>query len=196
MPNKYKNTHALELSKLSGKILVAMPYIQDARFHQSIIYICGHDANGTMGIIINKYLTGLSFHDLLKQVDITIGYNCTDLPILYGGSVDIRRGFVLHSLDYAIDSTVFVDDQFGVTSTLEILKALSRGEGPKKKIVALGYAGWTAGQLEKELSDNGWLVVDANEHLIFNAPVDEKWRTAMASIGVNPAALALECGHA
>ncbi len=196
MSNKYKNTHALELSKLSGKILVAMPYMQDARFHQSIIYICGHDANGSMGIIINKYLTGLSFHDLLKQVDITIGYNCMDLPILYGGPVDIRRGFVLHSLDYAIDSTVFVDDQFGVTSTLEILKALSRGEGPKKKIVALGYAGWTAGQLEKELGDNGWLVVDANEHLIFNAPVDEKWRTVMASIGVNPAALALECGHA
>jgi putative transcriptional regulator len=187
---------ALDTFILPGKLLVAMPYMQDSRFHQSVIYVCGNDSNGTMGFMLNKPLSGLAFRDLLKQVDIPTGYNCPDLSIVYGGPVDVSRGFVLHSLDYHIDTTVFVDEYVGVTSTLEILKALGKGEGPKRKIVALGYVNWSPGQLDNEIAENNWLLVHPTTELLFLTSADMKWRVAMASIGVDPAALSLECGHA
>ncbi len=187
---------ALDAFILPGKLLVAMPYMQDSRFHQSVIYICGNDSNGTMGFMLNKSLSGLAFRDLLKQVDIQAGYNCPDLAIVYGGPVDISRGFVLHSLDYHIDTTVLVDGHVGVTSTLEILKALGRGEGPARKIVALGYVNWSPGQLDSEIAENNWLIVRPTTELLFCTSADMKWRMAMSSMGVDPAALSLECGHA
>jgi len=181
---------------LPGSLLVAMPYVNDSRFHQSVVYVCGCDSAGTMGLMLSKPLSGLAFRDLLKQVDIPMGYNCPDLSIVYGGPVDISRGFVLHSLDYQIDSTVLVDAKIGVTSTLEILKALGKGEGPCKKIVALGYVSWAVGQLVTEIAETNWLVVRPTLELVFNTAADLKWRMAMALIGVDPAALTLECGHA
>jgi putative transcriptional regulator len=191
-----KKESMIESLILPGKLLVAMPYMQDARFHQSVVYVCGNDASGSMGFILSKNLSGLVFRDLLKQVDIPIHYNCPDLDIVYGGPVDISRGFVLHSLDYQIDNTVVVDKYVGVTSTLEILRSLSRGEGPAKKLIALGYVGWTPGQLESEIASNNWLFIQPTTELLFGVPVDLKWRTAMNSMGVDPTALALECGHA
>jgi putative transcriptional regulator len=193
---KHQKRSAIESLVLPGKLLVAMPYMQDSRFHQSVVYVCGNDATGSMGFILSKNLSGFVFHDLLKQVDIPTGYKCPDLAIVYGGPADISRGFVLHSLDYYIDATVLVDKNIGVTSTLEILKALSRGEGPTRRLIALGYVGWLPGQLESEIASNNWLFVDPTMELLFGVPVDMKWRTAMSSIGVDPASLTLECGHA
>lgn len=196
MKENHTKTSALDAFILPGKLLVAMPYMQDSRFHQSVIYICGNDSNGTMGFMLNKSLSGLAFRDLLKQVDIPTGYNCPELTIVYGGPVDISRGFVLHSLDYHIDTTVFVDGHVGVTSTLEILKALGRGEGPARKIVALGYVNWSPGQLDIEIAENNWLIAHPTTELLFSTSADMKWRMAMTSMGVDPAALSLECGHA
>lgn len=196
MKKNHIKTSALDTFVLPGKLLVAMPYMQDSRFHQSVIYICGNDANGTMGFMLNKALSGLAFRDLLKQVDIPAGYNCPDLSIVYGGPVDVSRGFVLHSLDYHIDTTVFVDAHVGVTSTLEILKALSRGEGPNRKIVALGYVNWAPGQLDAEIAENNWLIAHPTTELLFCTASDLKWRMAMTLMGVNPAALSLDFGHA
>ncbi|MES2608552.1 MAG: YqgE/AlgH family protein [Pseudomonadota bacterium] len=196
MKKNHTKNSALDTLILPGKLLVAMPYMQDSRFHQSVIYICGNDSNGTMGFILSKSLSGLAFRDLLTQVDIPTGYNCPDLTIVYGGPVDISRGFVLHSLDYHIDTTVCVDRHVGVTSTLEILKALGRNEGPSRKIVALGYVNWTPGQLDTEIAENNWLIVQPTTELLFCTDVDMKWRVALASMGVDPAALSLECGHA
>lgn len=196
MKNNHREISDLDTLVLSGKLLVAMPYVQDSRFHQSVVYVCGNDSTGSMGFILSKSLTGLAFTDLLKQVDIPVGYNCPDFTIVYGGPVDISRGFVLHSLDYSIETTVYVDEKVGVTSTLEILKALGRGDGPIRKIIALGYVSWPAGQLETEIAENNWLLVQPTTELLFTTPIDLKWRMAMASIGVDPAALALDFGHA
>jgi putative transcriptional regulator len=196
LKNNHREVSDLDTLVLPGKLLVAMPYVQDSRFHQSVVYVCGNDSTGSMGFILSKSLTGLAFRDLLKQVDIPAGYNCPDFTIVYGGPVDISRGFVLHSLDYSIETTVYVDEKVGVTSTLEILKALGRGDGPIRKIIALGYVSWPAGQLETELAENNWLLVQPTTELLFTTPIDLKWRMAMASIGVDPAALALDFGHA
>lgn len=179
-----------------GKILVAMPYMQDARFHQSIVYICGHDSTGSMGLILNKPLPGLALGDLLKQVNIPMTPSCPEAAVVYGGPVEVSRGFVLHSLDYKIETTVIVDDQIGVTSTLEVLKALGQGHGPSKTIITLGYVSWNPGQLEAEMIENSWLLIQPTRELVFNTSLDMKWRMALASIGVDPAMLALDCGHA
>ncbi len=181
---------------LTGKLLVSMPFLEDSRFSYSVIFVCGHDSQGAIGLVINKILPDLTFKDLLNQLNIDHMPSSSDLIVHYGGPIDLSRGFVLHSSDYHIDTTIEVGDCFSITSTLEILRALARGTGPEKYLICLGYTGWSAGQLEQELQNNGWLVVEPTEELVFDPYLETKWRSSLAALGVDPAVLSLESGHA
>jgi len=180
---------------LTGKLLVAMPYIEDLRFVQAVIYICGHDEKGAMGIIINRPLHTLMFHELLQQLEIDYPENYVEVPMHQGGPMEVGRGFVLHTSDYITESTVIMPGGLALTATLDILRAISIGEGPQQAILALGYVGWQPGQLEKEYQNNAWISINATPGLVFNMNLEEKWRLSMASLGIDPKVLSLEAGH-
>jgi putative transcriptional regulator len=188
---------------LDGQILVAMPTIQDDRFARTVIYVCAHSSEGAMGIVINKPAPNVKFRDLLEQLDV-IPKNAggepirvSPVPVLKGGPVETQRGFVLHSADFFIkDSTLSIDQGICLTATLDILKAMARGEGPASAILALGYAGWAPGQLESEINANGWLNCAADAELIFRAAPEQKYSTALKKIGIDPAKLSSDAGHA
>jgi putative transcriptional regulator len=181
---------------LTGKILIAMPFLPDPRFTHAVIYICGHDAQGAMGLIVNKGLPAITFEELLTQMEVDISTIATQVPIHYGGPVEVGRGFVLHSSDYVSESTVLIENGFAMTATLDILRAIALNEGPRETLLALGYVGWGAGQLEHEIQENGWLTIDASPELIFGSDLDGKWRQALATLGIDPAGLSFEIGHA
>ncbi len=181
---------------MTGKLLVAMPYIYDARFSQAVIYVCGHDEQGAIGIITNKVFPSLAFSELLEQLSIPMNEKVQSTTLFYGGPSELTRGFVLHSPDFQVDSSVAIDENFAITSTLEILRAIAAGRGPVNSIVSLGYNGWSPGQLEREIQENVWMVVESDPNLVFNAPIDDKWRLSMERIGVDPAILSIESGHA
>ncbi|HLX16543.1 MAG TPA: YqgE/AlgH family protein [Bradyrhizobium sp.] len=189
---------------LDGQLLIAMPVMGDPRFERSVIYLCAHSAEGAMGIIVNRPAGSIDFPGLLVQLDIikksdqiTLPENAESLRVLKGGPVETGRGFVLHSSDFFIqDATLQIDDEICLTATVDILKAIARGAGPKHAILALGYAGWAAGQLESEIQDNGWLHCDADPDLIFGGDVEDKYARALRKIGIDPGMLSNEAGHA
>jgi putative transcriptional regulator len=181
---------------LTGKLLIAMPFLPDPRFSHTVIYICGHDEQGAMGLIVNKGLPTVTFEELLEQMDVDVSLIKSQVPIHYGGPVEVGRGFVLHSTDYATESTVAIDNGFAMTATLDILRSMAINEGPRQSLLALGYVGWGAGQLEHEIQENGWLTIDANAELIFGSDLENKWRLALATLGIDPASLSFEIGHA
>jgi putative transcriptional regulator len=181
---------------LTGKLLVSMPFLSDPRFLHTVIYVCGHDAQGAMGLIINKEIPAVTFEELLAQMEVDISMIAVKIPVHYGGPVEIGRGFVLHSGDYKSESTVMIDNGFAMTATLDILQAIATNEGPHDTLLALGYVGWSAGQLEQEIQENSWLVIDADPSLIFGSDLDNKWRQALATLGIDPAGLSFEIGHA
>lgn len=181
---------------LTGKLLIAMPFLPDPRFSHAVIYICGHDAQGAMGLIVNKGLPAVTFEELLTQMEVNITEINNPVPIHYGGPVEVGRGFVLHTSDYVSESTVLIENGFAMTATLDILRAMAINEGPRQTLLALGYVGWSSGQLEHEIQENGWLTIDATASLIFDTDLDNKWRQALASLGIDPAGLSFEIGHA
>ena len=182
---------------LVGKLLIALPGMTDERFAQTVIYICAHSSNGAMGIVINKPIPGLAFSEVMKQLDIETKPSAADLPILYGGPVGTGRGFVLHSGDYeSSDSTLPVSGDISLTATLDILRAIADGRGPKHALFALGYAGWSAGQVESEFQTNGWLHCEADPGLVFGVSPDAKWRAALQRLGVGPSGLVSDAGRA
>jgi putative transcriptional regulator len=181
---------------LTGKILIAMPFLSDPRFTHAVIYVCGHDAQGAMGLIVNKGLPSVSFEELLTQMKVDVSTVASQVPVHYGGPVEVGRGFVLHSSDYATESTVLIESGFAMTATLDILRAIAMNEGPRDILLALGYVGWGAGQLEHEIQENGWLTIEADPALIFDHDLEGKWRQALATLGIDPAVLSLEIGHA
>jgi putative transcriptional regulator len=181
---------------LSGKVLISMPLLQDPRFTYVVIYVCGHDAHGAMGLIVNKALPTVTFEELLIQMDLVSSNPPREIPIHYGGPVEVRRGFVLHSSDYISDSTVIIENGFAMTATLDILRAIAGDKGPKQSLIALGYVGWGAGQIESEIQDNGWLIMEANQKLVFGDDLEGKWRFALGSLGIDPAGLSFDVGHA
>jgi len=182
---------------LNGKLLIAMPAMGDPRFARSVIYMCAHSDDGAMGLIINKPAHDLKFADLLEQLNITPGEGAREIRVHFGGPVEHGRGFVLHSSDYmSEDSTLQVDDQFGMTATQDILEDLSKGGGPRDCLLALGYAGWGPGQLEGELQANGWLTCDALPEIVFGEADDGKWEAALASMGITPSFLSASGGTA
>ena len=189
---------------LDGQLLIAMPVMGDPRFERSVIYLCAHSAEGALGIIVNRPAGSIDFPGLLVQLDIIkkadqikLPQNAETLRVLKGGPVETGRGFVLHSSDFFIqDATLRIDHDICLTATIDILKAIARGTGPKHAILALGYAGWAAGQLESEIQDNGWLHCDADSDLIFGGDVEEKYARALRKIGIDPGMLSNEAGHA
>ncbi len=151
-----------------------------------------------MGLIVNKRMDEVTFEELLEQLEIARPDTVRDVPVCYGGPVELRRGFVLHSSDYAArgDEGLEVDDRFAMTATLDVLEDIANGRGPRQALLALGYAGWGAGQLEDEIAANGWLTAEAAPDLVFGASMDGKWEAALQSIGVHPLMLSSEAGHA
>jgi putative transcriptional regulator len=189
--------HALKSSGyLGGQMLIAMPRMEDARFARTVVYICAHSAEGAMGLVVNRLFSALTFPDLLKQLDIEPTPVCDPIRIHFGGPVEAGRGFVLHSTDYVQDGTLLVDEQVGLSATIDVLKAIAEGRGPKQRLLALGYAGWNAGQLDHELRENVWLNVPADENLLFGPEIDRKWEQAIAKIGVDFNMLSADAGHA
>lgn len=189
---------------LDGQLLVAMPIMEDERFQKSVIYVCAHSPEGAMGIIVNRPAGSIDFPGLLMQLDIidkddriTLPEDAEAMKVLKGGPVETGRGFVLHSSDFYIeDSTLTIDDGISLTATLDILKAIARGSGPKHAILALGYAGWAPGQLENEIQHNGWLHCPADSDLVFGQDIETKYERAMKKIGIDPGMLSREAGHA
>jgi putative transcriptional regulator len=184
-------------SFLEGMLLIALPGMTDERFAQTVIYMCAHSAKGAMGIVINKPIPGLSFAEVLKQLQIDTKPLIGEFPILYGGPVETGRGFVLHSGDYeGSDSTLPVSEDISLTATLDILRALAEGRGPKQALFALGYAGWAPGQVEIEFQRNGWLHCKADPSLVFSVDPEAKWRTALQRLGIGPSGLVADAGRA
>jgi putative transcriptional regulator len=181
---------------MTGQLLVAMPQMRDARFTRSVIYICAHTGDGAMGLVVNRLVGSLTFPDLLQQLNIDAQGKGEHIRIRSGGPVETGRGFVLHSTDYVDDATLRVGDTVGLTATIDILKDIAAGSGPRRSILALGYAGWGPGQLDAELTANAWLTVPADEELLFDDALNDKWERSLHKIGVDSAFLTGDAGHA
>ncbi len=182
---------------LTGKLLVAMPAMRDQRFARAVVFLCAHSADGAMGLIVNKPVSDLRLHLLLTQVSLQVTSGVEDRPVYFGGPVETARGFVLHTAEYQSRVTTLpVTDDFGMTATLDVLEDLAAGHGPAQAVVALGYAGWGAGQLEAEIAQNGWLTVDATPELVFATPDAGKWEAALRGLGIDALALSPAAGRA
>jgi putative transcriptional regulator len=189
---------------LDGQMLVAMPGMLDERFARTLIYLCAHSPEGAMGIVVNKPAADLNFPDLLVQLDIIpeaerirLSHRVGRMQVLMGGPVETSRGFVLHTPDFYIEqSTLPIDEEVCLTATIDILRAIAKGEGPDNAVLALGYAGWSAGQLETEIQANGWLNCPADPELIFNSSLESKYDLALRKIGIDPGMLSAQAGHA
>ena len=189
---------------LDGQLLVAMPGMEDARFARSVIYMCAHSAEGAMGLVINQPVHDVSFSKLLVKLEVIAPEEVIRLPVtagrirvLKGGPVEAERGFVLHSSDYFIgNSTVPIRGDVCLTATLDILRAIAAGKGPRNAMLALGSAQWAPGQLDRELQHNGWLNCPANPGLMFDLPLEARYEAALRGIGVDPAMLSSQAGHA
>jgi len=184
------------MTSLAGQLLVAMPQMQDERFSRSVIYMCMHNETGAMGLVVNRLIESLTLSELLQQLGIeTLGQRGLT-PVHFGGPVEAHHGFVLHSDDYVEDCTLKVEGGMALTASLDILRAIARGTGPRHSMLALGYAGWGPGQLDCELQANGWLHVAADEGIVFGNNLRDKWKSALKKLGVSPSALSGEAGHA
>jgi putative transcriptional regulator len=185
---------------LNGQILLAMPTINDPRFDHAAIYICAHDENGAMGIVINHIFPGLEFGSLLKdleiQSDIKLPQTLSHLPVLCGGPIETARGFLIHSSDFKQPDTIKVQSDIFVTGTVDALMALGKQTPPEKMIFALGYAGWQPGQLESEMRDNVWMSLEATSALVFEQNVQTIWKQGFQTLGINPSQLSSLTGSA
>jgi putative transcriptional regulator len=185
------------VTSLVGQLLVAMPQMRDPRFARSVVYLCVHsDDAGAMGLVINKPLGSLTMGELFAQLDIAPSSKINSRPVHFGGPVEAGRGLVLHTADYREEATLLVDDKIALTGTLEILRAIGKGRGPRQSLFALGYAGWGPGQLDAEIQANGWLSVAGDDDIIFDSEHDEKWRRALGKLGIELSMLSSDAGHA
>ena len=191
-------------ASLEGQMLIAMPGLREGPFARSVVYLCAHREDGAMGIIVNQRSPSITFADLLVQLDVVKQDEAIRLParagavrVLRGGPVEQGRGFVLHSSDFLFgESTITVGEGICLTATLDILRAIAKGEGPQKAVLALGYAGWSSGQLESEMMANGWLNCPADPDIVFDTDFDAKYDRALSRIGVDAAMLSMDAGHA
>ena len=183
-------------SYVTGQLLIAMPGMRDERFAKSVIYMCAHTEEGAMGLVLNRRLDSLTFAELISQLELDEKHLSRDVPVHFGGPVESGRGFVLHTSDYQQDATLEVVNGVALTATVDILKALAQGKGPKKSLLALGYAGWGPGQLDMEIRANGWLQVPSDSEIIFDIEPDTKWERAIQRLGIDPRMLSEDVGHA
>jgi putative transcriptional regulator len=184
------------LNSLAGQLLVAMPQMLDHRFQRTVIYLCAHNDEGAMGLVVNKLIGTLTLIELLQQLSIPAPGLVETPRVHFGGPVESGRGFVLHTEDYKEEGTLVVGGGIALTATLDVLRAIGRGAGPQRSLLALGYAGWGPGQLDNELQQNGWLHVPADQDLVFDNDIDTKWRRALAKLGVDLSMLSVAAGHA
>ena len=186
-----------DASDLTGKFLISMPDMGDPRFDQSLVLLCEHSANGAMGLIVNKPTDDVKLGDLYENLSIHISSEDQQKPVHFGGPVEIGRGFVLHSEDFesGLESHRVIDG-VSLTATVDVLEEIGQGQGPERRLILLGYAGWGAGQLESELTQHAWLVCDARADVIFDAADQEKWLAALGILGIDPLMLSSEGGSA
>lgn len=181
---------------LTGHFLVAMPTMEDPRFQRSVIYLCVHNAEGAMGLVVNRLVESLTFDELLDQLGIGPSSGAEEIHIHFGGPVESGRGFVLHSADYSREGTVLMENDIGLTATVDILRDMAAGAGPRDTLLALGYAGWGPGQLDAEIQENAWLTVPGAPDLLFDKQIDMKWDRAVARLGFDPNLLSSDSGRA
>jgi putative transcriptional regulator len=187
----------MEGAFLSGQLLIAMPGIGDPRFERSLILLCAHDQSHAMGIAVNQPVEGLTLPDLLERLDVEARGGLPKDAVLLGGPVETERGFVLHTDDFHADHSLIAGGGVTLSTTREVLEAMGRGDGhPRRALLALGYAGWGAGQLEQEIRNNVWLTVEPDEALVFDDAYDTKWTRALSKLGIDPNFLSAEAGHA
>ena len=192
----YNNPMA-DTSSLTGHFLIAMPALGDPNFARGVTFVCQHGEEGTMGLVVNR-ASEYKLGDVMAQMQMP----CEDQTVaarqvLIGGPVQAERGFVLHAPNERTwDSTFRINDSLAVTTSRDILAAMAEGNGPKRALIALGYAGWGAGQLEQELRENAWLTVEANERILFETALEDRWQAAVALVGVDPNQLSDYAGHA
>jgi putative transcriptional regulator len=184
---------------LANHFLIAMPAMQDPIFGGTVVYICEHNDNGVLGVVINKP-TDMTMEILFERIDLKLseGLRTTVVnePIMFGGPVQDDRGFVLHTPGASYSSSLTVTDEVAFTTSIDVLEAVAAGDGPQRMLVSIGYAGWSPGQLEEEIGRNGWLTVGADAHVLFDLPIEERYHAAIKLLGIDPMMLALEAGHA
>ena len=184
---------------LTNQFLIAMPGMVDETFTGAVVYLCEHSEKGALGLMINKPVD-IRLRNLFEKVDLTLeGGDLAEQPVYYGGPVQTERGFVLHEREEggpSYNSTLSVPGGLEMTTSKDVLEALAAGQGPRRVLVTLGYSGWATGQLEEELSRNGWLNVDAAPEIIFDTPVEQRYQRALALLGIDPRMLSQEAGHA
>ncbi len=181
---------------LEGQLLIAMPQMSDPRFERTVIYLCAHSPAGAMGLVINRALDHITFTELLNQLGIEVPTIEDQIVVQFGGPVESGRGFVLHTADYVQESSLVVNDDIALTATVDVLKEMAAGSGPRHSLLALGYAGWAPGQLDAEIQANGWLHTAPDNELVFGTDLIDKWSKAMAKAGVDVSLLSTEAGHA
>jgi putative transcriptional regulator len=181
---------------LTGQLLIAMPAMNTPHFAQAVIYMCAHTPDGAMGIVVNRPIARPKFDDLLEQLEVLPVPPLRRIDLFRGGPVDSARGFVLHTSDWTGEGSLLVDEQVALTASLDVLKAIADGAGPARGLLALGYAGWGPGQLDREMHENAWLSAPSTVDLLFDRDHDTKWRRAMAILKVDPLLLSETAGHA
>lgn len=183
---------------LEGQVLIAMPGMPDPKFSEAVVFLCAHSERGAMGLVLNKLVGNITFMDLLRQLRIRPqSRRVPGVKVQFGGPVETGRGFVLHSPDYnAGEATVKIGQNVGLTTSVDVLKAIAEGQGPQASMLALGYAGWGAGQLEREFAQNGWITCPADNYLLFGTQLQGKWEYAIRKLGINPAQLSRHSGSA
>ena len=184
------------INSLQGQLLIASPHIDDIRFKKSVIMICQHNAQSAMGLVINKQANGLKLGDLYEKLEIGAPRFAVEAPVHIGGPVDSNRGFVLHSQDHMLPDSLAITNEISLTASVEILRDITGGVGPSHTIVSLGCAGWSAGQLDREMSENVWLSVPASTDLVFEHSRETLWQQAFDTIGIDPAYFAGDIGSA
>lgn len=192
-PSQFGQNHS---GYLTGQFLTAMPGMADPRFQRTVIYLCVHNAEGAMGLVVNRLVDSLTFDELLEQLDIPRARGGDEIRVHFGGPVESGRGFVLHSTEYMREGTVLMDNGIGLTATVDILRDMAGGTGPRDSLLALGYAGWGPGQLDSEIQENAWLTVPADPDLLFDTALDQKWDRAVGILGFDPRLLSAESGRA
>jgi len=182
---------------LAGQLLIAMPGISDPRFERAVILVCAHDDEHAMGLALNRPVEGLSVPDLLERLDIQSEIRARPDLVLVGGPVERERGFVLHTADYHSEHSLELGNGYTLTATRDVLEAMAQaGPHPRRALLALGYAGWGAGQLENEIKENVWLTCEPDDGLIFDHDYEGKWARALAKLGIDPKFLSAEAGRA
>ena len=198
LPNRKTmfETPTIELGQLTGKCLIASPFMSDNRFRHAVVFVCGHSDKGAMGLVINQPIDEPSFPELLEQFNIDAGADTPDITTVQGGPVENGRGFVLHGSDYNDRGTQVISPDLSMSCSLDVLKAMADNAGPAHALLALGYTGWDAGQLEAELAEHSWLVTDTDDDLLFEISCNHRWEAALGRIGVQPGAISMQVGRA